>query len=519
MTNSNPQFGAIGPSHVDPRSGEILDADIGIESLSSRSIRSVRAQVLGKELMNEWPGLLDTGGTAGGQARDPHQCSYAQHAGEQMDYALGVLEARGELAPDSAEAQQFVFDYLKDTTMHEVGHTLGLRHNFRASTAYTDAQLSDAEFTRANGNTGSVMEYAPINLPRPGEKGGTPFQTTLGPYDYWAVEYAYKPFAPGTPPEQVQAELARIGARSREPQLAYATDEDSFLGVDPDAVQFDLGSDVLAFARKRIDIARDLLRRQEARELKATEDYSVLRRSVSYALRDVSRAAGALARQIGGVRTLRDFPGSGRDPLTPVPASQQREALDLLIRGLLSADSFRVSPSLARRLAPDFQERTDAVFEGDPLASVQTDFSLDGMVLSLQRALLAQLMSDTVISRIVDSEGKSRPGEAFRVSELYGRLNAEVWSELAVRKGDIPALRRELQRDHVNRLASLVLRPSTYSRSDARSLLRAEAQALLTRINTATKRPGLSVEAKAHLADSAETLSQALAAKLVRAGV
>jgi hypothetical protein len=71
----------------------------------------------------------------------------------------------------------------------------------------------------------------------------------------------------------------------------------------------------------------------------------------------------------------------------------------------------------------------------------------------------------------------------------------------------------------VNRLASLVLRPSTYSRSDARSLLRAEAQALLTRINMASKRPGLGVEAKAHLADSAETLSQALAAKLVRAGV
>ncbi|MED5618668.1 zinc-dependent metalloprotease [Ideonella sp. BN130291] len=519
MTNSNPQFGAIGPSHVDPRSGEILDADIGIESLSSRSIRSVRAQVLGKALMSAWPGLLENGGAVAAHAHDPLQCSYAQHAGEQMDYALDVLEARGDLAPDGPQAQQFVFDYLKDTTMHEVGHTLGLRHNFRASTAYTEAQLSDPQFTRANGNTGSVMEYAPINLPRPGDKGGTPFQTTLGPYDYWAVEYAYKPFAPGTTPEQVQAELARIGARSREPQLAYATDEDNFLGVDPDAVQFDLGSDVLAFARKRIDIARDLLKRQEARELKPTEDYSVLRRSVSYALRDVSRAAGALARQIGGVRTLRDFPGSGRDPLTPVPASQQREALDLLIRGLLSADSFRISPALARRLAPDFQERTDAVFEGDAMASVQTDFSLDGMVLSLQRALLGQLMSDTVISRIVDSEGKSRPGEAFHVSELYGRLNAEVWSELAARKGDIPPLRRELQRDHVNRLASLVLRPSAYSRSDARSLLRSEAQALLTRINAATKRPGLSVEAKAHLADSAETLSQALAAKLVRAGV
>ncbi len=520
MTNSSPMFGAIGPSHVDPRSGEILDADIGVESLSSRSIRTARAQVLGRELMQDWPGLAAPSSEAArAQGHDALRCSYADHAAEQLGYALDVLEARGDLSPDSAEANQFVLDYLKDTTMHEVGHTLGLRHNFRASTVYTEAQLNDPAFTRANGNTGSVMEYAPINLPRPGEKGGTPFQATLGPYDYWAIEYAYKPFAPDATPQQQQAELARLAARSREPQLAYATDEDSFLGVDPEAVQFDLGSDVLSFAKKRIDIARDLLRRQETRELKPTEDYSVLRRSVSYALRDVSRAAGALARQIGGVRTLRDFPGSGRDPLTPVPAPQQREALELLTRGLLSADSFRISPSLARRLAPDFQERTDAVFEGAPDASVQTDFSLDGMVLSLQRALLGQLMSDTVISRIVDSEAKLKPAEAFHLSELYARLNAEVWSELNASRGDIPALRRELQRDHVNRLASLVLRPSAYSRSDARSLIRVEAQGLLTRINTAARRPGLSAEARAHLADSAETLLQALSARLERAGV
>jgi hypothetical protein len=514
MTNNSPQFGAIGPSHVDPRSGEILDADIAIESLSSRSIRTQRAQVLGRELMADWPGL--TPPAAQNATLDPLHCSYADSAAEQLDYALDVLEARGDVAPDSAEAQQFVLDYLKDTTMHEVGHALGLRHNFRASTAYTEAQLNDANFTRSHGNTGSVMEYAPINLPRPGEKGGTPFQTTLGPYDYWAIEYAYKPL----PAQQEEGELAKIAARSKEPLLAYGTDEDNFLGIDPDTLQFDLGSDPMAFAKKRIEIARDLLKRQETRELKPTEDYSILRRSVSYALRDVSRSAAVLARQIGGVRTLRDFPGSGRDPLAPVPAQQQREALDLLTHGLLAADSFRISPSLARRMAPDFQERTDAVFEGGPLASVQTDFSLDDMVLSLQRALLAQLMSDSVISRIVDSEGKAaKPSEAFHVSELYAKIDGEVWSELDARRGDIPPLRRELQRDHVNRLASLVLRPSTYSRSDARSLLRSEAQSLLERINKATRRPGLSPEAKAHLADSADTLSQALAAKLTRAGV
>jgi hypothetical protein len=240
---------------------------------------------------------------------------------------------------------------------------------------------------------------------------------------------------------------------------------------------------------------------------------------VSYALRDVSRAASALGRQIGGVRTLRDFPGSGRDPLSPVPADQQRAALDLLAGSLLSADSFRISPALARKLAPDFQERTDAVFEGLPDASVQTDFSFDDMVLSLQRSLLAQLMSDTVLTRMIDSEAKFQPGEAFRVSELVARLDRALWSELGAKRGDIPPLRRELQRQHVSALASLLVHPQLLSRSDARSLLRVEAQSLLSRINAAAHRPGLSDEARAHLADSAQTLQQSLDARLLRAGL
>lgn len=521
MTNASPQFGAIGPTHVDPRSGEILDADIAFESLSSRSIRTLRAQVMGRELMKDWPGLASPDAERTGRnAHDLLACDYADQAAEQLGYALDVLEARGDLAPDSPEAQRFVLQYLKDTAMHEVGHTLGLRHNFRASTVYSEAQLNDAAFTAANGNSGSVMEYAPINLPRPGEKGGVPFQSTLGPYDYWAIEYAYKPFAPGTTPQQEQAALAKIAARSSEPLLAYATDEDNFLGVDPDAVQFDLGRDPIAFARKRIEIARDLLKKQEGRELQPGQDYSVLRRAVNYALRDVSRSASVLARQIGGVRTLRDFPGSGRDPLTPVPAALQREALDVLTRGVLSAESFRISPALARRMAPDYQERTDAVFEvGGSAAAVQTDFSMDSLVASLQRSLLAQLMSDTVMARIVDSEAKAaRPAEAFHLSELFARLNGEVWSELGARSGDIPTLRRELQREHVNRLSALLLRPASLSRSDARSLLRVESQGLLARIQAAARRPGLSPEARAHLADSADTLQLALAAKPTRAG-
>jgi Met-zincin/Domain of unknown function (DUF5117) len=526
MTNAQPTFGAIGPSQVDPRSGEIIDADIGMESLSSRGLRNLRSQVLNGNDLAPWARLLQASdalreNVAGSSATSsPHthgpQCDHADAAAEQLSYAMDVLEARGDLDPSGPEAEKFVIDYLVDVTMHEVGHTLGLRHNFRSSLIYSDRELSDPRFTAANGLAGSVMEYAPINLARPGQAGGTPFQTVLGPYDYWAIEYAYKPIAAG----EEKAELQRIAARSAEPQLAYGTDEDNFLGIDPESLVFDLGPDPMGFAEKRIAIARDLLSRQELRTLKPDADYSVLRRAIGYAVRDAGRAAGILARQIGGVRTLRDYPGSGRDPLLPVGAAQQRQALDVLARGVLAADAFVISPALQRKLAPDYTDRTTAVFDaGDPGA---TDYSIVGVVLGMQRALLAQLMSDGVATRLLDSEGKvdARGGSAgaFQLSELYTRLTKEVWSELG-KSGDINAARRELQREHVNRLATMLLRPGAASRADARSLLRVEAQGLLARVNGAAKRPGLSAEARAHLSDSADTLTQALQARMQRAGV
>lgn len=519
MTNSSPSFGAIGPSHVDPRTGEILDADIAVESLSSRNQRSLRAQVLSAKPADAHDGHA---GHAHAHTHAPGLrgraamafCDYGDHAAEQLGYAMDVLESRGDLDPASPEAEKFVRDYLKDLTMHEVGHTLGLRHNFRSSRIYSDKQLADPAFTAAHGISGSVMEYAAVNLAMPGtpkDKQPAAFNGTLGPYDYWAIEYAYKPLPAG----KEEAELAKIAARSAEPQLAYGTDEDNFLGVDPESLQFDLGSDVVGFARKRIAIARDVLARQESRQLSADQDYSVLRRAVSFALRDMGRAANTLTRQIGGVRTLRDHAGSGRDPLSPVPAAEQRAALDILAAGFLSADSVRVSPSLQRKLAIDYQERTDAVFRGE--AAATTDFSLATQVIELQRSVIGQLMSDTVAARLLDSESKA-PKDALKLSELYGRLDKAVWSELATATPDIPSVRRELQREHVSRIANMLLRPNGLSRADTRSLVRSQAQTLLAKIQVASKRKGLGADTRAHLQDSADTLAQALEARLQRAG-
>ena len=523
LTNSAPGFGAIGLSHVDPRSGEILGADIAIESLSSRAVRTLRAQVLAPragdaQRLLQSPIALgaadepDASGT-NGAAFDPMHCDYADFEADQLAYGLDVLAARGELDPDSPEAERFVLAYLRDVAMHETGHTLGLRHNFRASRLYTDAQLSDPEFTRSHALTGSVMEYAPINLAAPGAPRVAPFQTTLGPYDYWAIAYAYKPIAP----EIEKAELARIAARSDEPELAYGSDEDNALGIDPDSLKLDLGRDAAAYASKRFAIARDLIRRQETRVLAPDQDYAVLRRVLAHAVRDAATAAGTLARQIGGVRTLRDFPGSGRDPIEPLDAAAQRTALDVLVRGWFGSEIFSISPALQRRLAPDFAARSDALAAG--AGPVATEFSLARDVLGVQRALLATLLSDAVAARILDNQADVKSGRApLQLTELYIRLDRAIWTELAS-ASDITAARRELQRAHLDHLATLLLRPTAASRVDRRGLVRVQAQGLLSRIDAALRQGGRSLDARAHLQDCADTLRQALSAKLLRSGL
>ena len=112
-----------------------------------------------------------------------------------MHFASALLAARG-LDMDGPEAEALAQAYVKDVIMHEVGHTLGLRHNFRASTVYSQSQISDSEFTRKHGIAPSVMDYTPHNLAIAGEKQGEYRQSTIGAYDYWAIEYAYAPLDP-----------------------------------------------------------------------------------------------------------------------------------------------------------------------------------------------------------------------------------------------------------------------------------------------------------------------------------
>lgn len=500
MTNAQPRFGAIGPSHVDPRTGEILGSDIALESLSSRSIRTVRSQILGSGPASAEPA---------GHAHDAH-CQHGELAAEQLALGLDVLEAQGLIDPDSPQVRDFVLAYLKDTTMHEVGHTLGLRHNFRASRWRTAQELTHPQLTAEHGISASVMEYSPINLPAPGQSAGAPFQTTLGPYDFWAIAYGYGDLPED--PAQAKAALKTLAQRSADPAmaeaLAYGTDEDNSIGLDPQALTFDLGRDPVAFARTRLAIVRDLLARQATRVLTPQEDATLLRRSVSYGLRDLARTSQTLMRQVGGVITRRDAPGSGRDLLEPLPAAAQREAMQLLLQDFLSDQAVALPPALLRRLAPDYLDRE---------SGSETDFSVAEQLLSLQRAVLNHLMADTLAERLLDNADKVRDREArpLTVAELHQGLRQAVWSPPHSNARTAAASwQRNLQREHVSRLAASVLR-SSGGRADARAIVRLEADTLLRQLQASASTDRTE---QAHRRACIEMLQGALQARVMRTG-
>ncbi len=184
--------------------------------------------------------------------------------------------------------REFVGQAIKHVVMHEVGHSLGLRHNFKASTMLNNDQLNDTSITKVKGLVGSVMDYSPINIAPPGQKQGEFYSTTIGPYDYWAIEYAYKQ-VDGNEDE----ELKKIAARAPESGLAYATDEDVWSNGDPQVNRWDLGSDPCRFAKDRIALSEKLMKELDAKVVKDGEPWTRDPPGLPHPARPVGRRRGA----------------------------------------------------------------------------------------------------------------------------------------------------------------------------------------------------------------------------------
>jgi hypothetical protein len=274
--------------------------------------------------------------------------------GEDMDSAANLPE-------------KLVGQVIKGVVMHEVGHSLGLRHNFRGSAMLDFDQLNDTHVTHKRGLSGSVMDYNPVNLARKGQKQGDYATTTLGPYDYWAIEYAYKPIAGDEQAERT--ELKKIASRSTEHDLQYATDDDLYVSYDPSVNQYDLGADSLKFAANRVGLAEELLADMEDKLVKDGDSWARLRPAFLTVLQQYGDATFLAARHIGGRRVTRDVRGSkdAHDPLTPVPGDEQRAALKFITEKILVDQPLPVRPELLRHVTSEHWSHwgsDNSIYEG-----------------------------------------------------------------------------------------------------------------------------------------------------------
>lgn len=508
---------AMGPSRVDPRTGQILDADIIFDAGFLDSWKRSYETLTEEEAMFLIPNWSPTESTANNPLGLPccASCCYSNQMQQQMGFAAAAMMGAGTISADGDLPLDFVHQGLKEVVMHEVGHTLGLRHNFRASGWKTMEEINNLELGREEGTIASVMDYAPANISPPGTTQGLYYSQTLGPYDFWAIEYGYKPFK-----SNEATELATIAGRSHEPGLDYSTDEDTeTYDPDPMSNRFDNGADSLTWVQMRVDHVNQLIPNVIDSTTSDGEGYQQARQAFGVLFNEYWRALGFAARFPGGIHVHRDHRGEGaRPPFEVVDPATQREAMMLVTNAGFASPDFD---------GPMFQYLASSRWSHwGTSESSRVEYPVHETVLRVQLQLLQQVLRGRTLERILDNEFTTPADQdAYTLAEHLDAIvdgifsewlnDPEAGAEYSNRTPFIDSFRRNLQRETIKQLAALVT-SGLGTPEDARTLARIQLSRLQRQATTLLRNPELQLDdySRAHLLDSQERILQVLNAEL-----
>jgi len=429
-SSPDPPFGGYGPSFVNPRTGQILGADIMLEYIFVTK-RVIYDRLFDNDALSDNPAFQK-------------YCSLGNQLHASNLFGMHALHVSGA---SEIEVKNLLKDSLYFLILHEIGHTLGLNHNMKASQLHTPAQIHDKNRTSEMGLTGSVMDYPAINLALPGQKQGYYYTTRPGPYDLWAIEFGYSPALSNIKKEQER--LKKILVRSTEPALMFGNDADdmrsSRRGIDPRVMIYDMSSDAISYAVDRINLVNHVESKIFAKYNTPGSTYEELKIAYLILTAQHREAAIIISRYIGGIyvdRAVVRQPGATQ-PFTPVALADQKRAMEALTQYVFAPNAFDMPQNLYNHLQ---KQRRGFEFYSEP-----EDPKIHDRVLSTQRNVLSHLLHANVQGRLIDT---ALYGNKYTIADVMADLTDAIFK--ADVKGPVNSFRQNLQVEYINRLARLI---------------------------------------------------------------
>lgn len=461
VSSAYPSYGAIGPSFYNPLTGQILGADITVEW------RSGAGAIVTDDLFNAgnsslklpWGNPIEAvtatpKHTHGFDKNHTATCALAQELSIQYQSGLTAIEALDTDLPEAKRAEavrEMHKQFLYYLIMHEMGHTLGLNHNMKASQMLSPAQMNDVALTRKIGLQGSVMDYPAVNVSSDRSKQGDYYTTKAGPYDLWAIEYGYTPFSES----EEEAGLNKILSRSTDPQLAFGNDADDMRspgsGIDPRVNINDHTNDMVTYGEDRFKLVNTMMPKLKSRFSKTGQSYQELRQRYLQLNNQRLSMAAAVSRFIGGVQVDRSFVGQKTTtaPFTPTPVAYQKKAMAVLAKYVFAPNAFDADKALFPYLQA---QRRGFGFFGNT-----EDFKPQNLFLGLQLNTLAQILHPNTLSRINNS---GLYGNTYSVASVMSDLSNDIFA--ADLKTNVNLYRQNLQTEFVKAISSIFSAPGGY---------------------------------------------------------
>ena len=431
-SSPTPPFSGYGPSFTNPRTGQIIGADIMLEFAGVT--RRVQYQRILENLEN-------------GDIFEPLEAGYCS-----IGYEKHISQAFGRFAINSLQLgseqeEQLVHEFLVDLTMHEIGHTLGFAHNFAASNMLSFEEIYDSTIVNERSLQASVMDYTDIHIATEGREQIAYFSTKPGPYDDWIVDYSY---SSGLEDPQLENErLALIASRSTEPQLLFGTDDHVMrapgVAMDPRVHWYDMTNEPIRYAEERLDLIGNLLSTAKEKNINEGESYQELRDAYVIMLSQFSRSIGVIAHQIGAIYINRSVVGQddAQTPFIPVDVETQQYAMSVLTEHLFAPNVLSASEDLYAHLQ---EQRRLWNFYGQT-----EDPKIHQWILSLQSNVLAHLLHPRVMTRITDSR---LYGNQYELSDMMSDLTDGIFDEDL--RGNVNTFRQNLQTEYVSKLINII---------------------------------------------------------------